>query len=313
MLEVKLLGQFDIQLAGQSIEVPTRSAQSLLAYLILSAGTSHRRAKLAGLFWPDTGESKARNNLRHALWRIRKAIGHAYLLTDNVSVTFDPHSDYWLDAAVLETMVDDDGAVAELIDLVSVYTSELLPGFYDDWLVLERERLKALFDQQIKRLLDRLVQQRRWEDVLHWGERWIALGQTPEPAYRALMVAQAELGNQAGVAAVYQRCVETLSQELEVEPSRETRALYERLARGEKLFQISLEAAGRERAPDLADRDDLPARPPAFLDEKMAPPEIEQPVFVERERELSQLDGFLKKSTRRSRTGGLHHRRCGSG
>jgi DNA-binding SARP family transcriptional activator len=293
MLKVKLFGQFDIQLNDAPVEVPTRSAQSLLAYLLLNAGIAHRRVKLAGLFWPDTSESNARNNLRHALWRIRKAIGHDHLLTDNVSVALDTDSDYWLDAAVLETAVDEDGSADELIDVVAVYTGELLPGFYDDWVVLERERLKAIFEQQIKQLLDRLVQERRWDDLLHWGEHWIALGQAPEPAYRALMVAHAELGNQARVAAVYQRCVETLREDLEVEPSQETRALYERLSQGEMLFQISIDAAERERVTHLVDRSDLPAHPPAFLDDEIQPPEIEESVFVERERELSQLHESL--------------------
>lgn len=293
MLKVKLFGQFDIQLNDAPVEVPTRSAQSLLAYLLLNAGTAHRRVKLAGLFWPDTSESNARNNLRHALWRIRKAMGHDYLLTDNVSVAWDTASDYWLDAAVLETAVDEDGAADELIDIAAVYTGELLPGFYDDWVVLERERLRAIFEQQIKRLLDRLVQERRWEDLLHWGEHWIALGQAPEPAYRALMLAHAELGNQASVAAAYQRCVETLREHLDVEPSQETRALYERLSQGEKLFQISTAAAGRERGTHAVDRSHLPAHPPAFLDDEIQPLEIEENVFVERERELSQLHELL--------------------
>jgi DNA-binding SARP family transcriptional activator len=296
MLKVRLLGQFDIQLNDVPVEVTTRSAQSCLAYLLLNAGIAHRRVKLAGLFWPDTSESNARNNLRHALWRIRKAIGHDHLLTDNVSVTLDTASDYWLDATVLETVVDEDGPADELIEIVAVYTGELLPGFYDDWVVLERERLKAIFEQQIKRLLDRLAQERRWDDLLHWGEHWIALGQLPEPAYRALMVAHAELGNRASVAAVYQRCVETLREHLAVEPSQETRALYERLSGGETLFQISIDATERERVTHPVDRSDLSTHPPAFLDNEMKPREIEESVFVERERELSQLDGFLKKT-----------------
>ena len=75
MLHVKLLGQFNIQLDDQPIEIPSRPAQALLAYLILNAGTAYRREKLAGLIWPDTDEVRARNNLRHVLWRIRKVIG----------------------------------------------------------------------------------------------------------------------------------------------------------------------------------------------------------------------------------------------
>jgi DNA-binding SARP family transcriptional activator len=147
MLKVRLLGQFDIQLDDAPIEVRTQSAQSLLAYLLLNTGTAHRRAKLAGLFWPDTSESNARNNLRHALWRIRKAIGQEFLLADRVSVTWDTDSGYWLDTAILQTTVDEGASANELIDVVAVYTGELLPGFYADWVVLERERLRAVFQK----------------------------------------------------------------------------------------------------------------------------------------------------------------------
>ena len=67
MLQVRLLGQFKVEVDGMSIDIPSRPAQSLLAYLILSAGTAQRREKLAGLLWPDSSESNARSNLRHAL------------------------------------------------------------------------------------------------------------------------------------------------------------------------------------------------------------------------------------------------------
>ena len=74
MLEVRLLGQFDVKRDGKPIEIPSRPAQALLAYLLLNAGTAHRREKLAGLLWPDATESNARSNLRHKFWRLRKAL-----------------------------------------------------------------------------------------------------------------------------------------------------------------------------------------------------------------------------------------------
>ena len=43
---------------------------------------------------------------------------------------------------------------------------------------------------------------KQWPDTLTWAERWIATGHIPEPAYRALMVAHAGLGDQASVTAV---------------------------------------------------------------------------------------------------------------
>src|SRR5215218_9726292 len=107
MLEVRLLGNFEVNHSKKQINIASRPGQSLFAYLILNAGTSHRREKLAGLLWPDSLEETARDNLRHALWRIRKALPalpHAYLLADDLSIAFNAASEYWLDAAELEKL-----------------------------------------------------------------------------------------------------------------------------------------------------------------------------------------------------------------
>jgi hypothetical protein len=59
-----------------------------------------------------------------------------------------------------------------------------------------------MFERNIQRLLDRLQLQQAWTDVLQWAEHWIAFGQTPEPAYRALMIAYGAQGDLAAVALV---------------------------------------------------------------------------------------------------------------
>jgi DNA-binding SARP family transcriptional activator len=73
-LEIYLLGQFKLQINDLPIELPSRPAQSLLAYLALNAGVTQRREKLACLLWPEASESNARGYLRQALWRIRKTL-----------------------------------------------------------------------------------------------------------------------------------------------------------------------------------------------------------------------------------------------
>ena len=141
-----------------------------------------------------------------------------------------------------------------------------------------------------------------WEDILQRGERWVALGQAPEAAYRALMVAHAELGNQTSVAAVYRRCAELLRSDLDVEPSQETQTLYERLSRGERPFHSSIGADAQNgvsrsvRSDNLASRGRTPLALPAFLNDEIEPPAFEQSLFVERERELSRLEGFLEEA-----------------
>lgn len=234
MLEVRLLGRFDVKRNKKSINISSRPAQSLFAYLILNAGKAHRREKLAGLLWPDSLEETARENLRHALWRARKALQSAsaasYLQANDLTIAFDSSADYWLDAAALEKL-NETASADELASALSEYHGELLPGFYDEWAVLEREHLDSLFEHQMARLMSLLQEEKRWLDILYWGERWIKLGQKPEPAYRALMVAHAAKGDMSKIIATYERCVKSLK-EFGVEPSAQTRALYERLKAG---------------------------------------------------------------------------------
>ena len=49
MLEIRLLGTFEVSHKKRLINIPSRKAQSLFAYLNLSPGVAHRREKLAGL------------------------------------------------------------------------------------------------------------------------------------------------------------------------------------------------------------------------------------------------------------------------
>src|SRR5215208_2348962 len=237
ILEVRLLGTFEVKHQGNDILISSRPAQSLFAYLILSAGTSHRREKLAGLLWPASLEETARDNLRHALWRVRKALDSAsstrFLQADDLTIKFEPSSDYWLDAAVLEKL-SDSASADELMAVLSEYQGELLPGFYDEWVILEREHLSSIFEHHMARLMSLLQEQRRWLDILDWGERWIKLGQKPEPAYRALMTAHAAKGDMSKVAATYERCAKSL-QEFGMEPSEQTKELYENFKSGKEI------------------------------------------------------------------------------
>jgi predicted ATPase len=240
MLEVRLLGKFEVRRDGKPISIPSRPAQSLFAYLILNAGTFHRREKLAGLLWPDSLEETARDNLRHALWRMRKALESAsaprFLRADDVTIGFKESPDYWLDTAELDQL-NENASADKLIAALSNYQGELLPGFYDEWVISEREHLYSIFEHHMARLLSLLQQEKRWLDILDWAERWIKLGQKPEPAYRALIMAHAAKGDMSKVAATYERCVKSL-REFGVEPSEQTRKLYERLKSGKETFEI---------------------------------------------------------------------------
>jgi DNA-binding SARP family transcriptional activator len=164
-LQVRLLGQFDVRADGKRVSLPSRAGQSLLAYLLLTAGTAHRRERLAGLLWPDTSDENARHNLRTELWRIRKAIGSPppakaeYFLTEDLTITFNPGADYWLDADQLQRPTPaDDGSAISPINSRSMKVS--CRRLYDEWVVLEREHHGAV-RAKMKQLLEALCREQR--------------------------------------------------------------------------------------------------------------------------------------------------------
>ena len=234
MLTIQLLGQYRVTVDGRPVALPARPTQLLLAWLALHAGTPQPRELLADRLWPGSSAENARGNLRHALWQLRAAIEpdggerHVYLLVDPHAITFDSRSDYALDVDAL-ARERPAWSTGELLAAAAAYGGELLPGFYDSWVALERERLAVVYSRRMTALLERLAAESRWEEVMHWAERWIALGDVPEPAYRALMRAHAARGDAGAAMAAYQRCREALRQELAVEPSAETRQLADAL------------------------------------------------------------------------------------
>jgi DNA-binding SARP family transcriptional activator len=222
MLEVRLLGQFEVLHDGKRVTIPTRNAQSLLAYLALNADNAHRRERLAGLLWPDSSEENACSNLRHELWRLRKALEtdeESCFIADDLTIAFNPHSQYSLDVHTLESTPVEVSTSDDLIDALSAYRGELLPGFYDEWVFVESDRLNALFEAKTTRLIEILQAERRWAEVLEWGTRWIALGGWPELAYRALMSAYANTGDISKSVATYERYAQALQKELGMKPS----------------------------------------------------------------------------------------------
>jgi len=268
MLEIKLLGQFEACLNGAPVELPSRPAQALLAYLALTPGLAHRREQVAGLLWPDSSEANARGYLRQALWRVRKELQPADpFVADDLTLTFLTNANCSVDVAELEREVTPETSADDLICSLSVYQGPLLPGFYADWVQPERDRLQAVFENKLSVLLDRLIAEQRWPTLLEWGERWIALGHAPEPAFRALMLAHQGLGDRSSAAATYRRCVDALQRELGVAPSPATRALYETILSSEGFKDRTQEVLAQERTRYFAavTRSELPRQLTSFI------------------------------------------------
>lgn len=244
VLRISLFGHVRVVHAGQSEEANvTRGVQALLAYLLVQRHRPHPREVLADLFWGDRGENRARNCLNTALWRLRRVLepdgvlrGTYLVNTPAGEVGFNRASAHWLDvdvfeekiAGVLHHPVDgvDAAAPAELEKALELYTADLLEGFYDDWALRERERLRILHLDGLAYLMRYYRHQGAYEESLARGQQILRYDPLREEIHREVMQLYVASGQRALALRQYENCCDILATELGVLPMEATRALY---------------------------------------------------------------------------------------
>jgi len=156
---IQLFGKFCVRRDQQILEgFEARKVQELFCYLLLHRDHPIPRETLAGLLWPETTTAQSKKNLRQALWLLQSALGSQNERVNDRVLLFEPDWVYlnsganlWLDVAVFEQIFNlvqqtpgqelDNSAAQLLQDTIQLYQGPLLEGWYQDWCLLERERL----------------------------------------------------------------------------------------------------------------------------------------------------------------------------
>jgi DNA-binding SARP family transcriptional activator len=140
---LQLLGGFDLSVDGKPIELPS-SAQRLIAFVALRRRPQTRLC-VAGNLWPEKNDARATANLRSTLWRAHLDDGRSVLQCKGSMVRIVDSA--WLDVWHIES-VKPDSVVPDFKTNGRPHYERLfdglLPGWYDDWVILERERLAQL-------------------------------------------------------------------------------------------------------------------------------------------------------------------------
>ena len=225
----------------------TRTTQALLAYLLLIPHRSQPRDVLADVFWGDRSQERARSCLKTALWRLRcvlepagTPLGTYLITTPNGDIGFNWQSSHWLDVTAFEkatqhipTQTTDGMQLEDVRDLeaaVNLYTGELLEGFYDDWALRERERLRHVYLNTLAYLMRFYRRQGAYEKALENGRKILDLDPLREEIHREMMQLYVETGQRALAIQQYAVCRDLLNQELGILPMEETQALYAQVA-----------------------------------------------------------------------------------
>ncbi|HEV2775839.1 MAG TPA: AAA family ATPase [Solirubrobacteraceae bacterium] len=242
VLRIRLLGGLRIALDERLVtSVDAPRLQSLLAYLLVHREAPQPRERVASAFWPDSQESQSRTNLRQALHLLRRALPDAdrYLEVGGATVCWRADGAFWLDVAEFDDMAARAEAArragassdlrAALEAAVTLYAGDLLPGCYDDWIVPERERLRAAFLRAAELLAELLELERDHRGAIPWARRLLEHDPGNEFACQRLMRLCALSGDRAAALRVYHGCATALARDVGIAPSAATRDAYERL------------------------------------------------------------------------------------
>ncbi|MEL7207595.1 MAG: BTAD domain-containing putative transcriptional regulator [Actinomycetota bacterium] len=139
LVELRLLGGFGLQIDGRIVDV-TPAAQRLLAFVALTPRGAER-SYTAFQLWPEHDEHRAKANLRSALWRLGKAPA---VLIEATKSRLRLAEGVWIDVrhGLDELARAEPHTTLDTVRPMQSLDHDLLPDWYDDWLTVERERLR---------------------------------------------------------------------------------------------------------------------------------------------------------------------------
>ena len=266
-LKINLLGSFRIAYHNKLLDtIDQPREQSLLAYLLFNADTPVSRRYLAYLYWPDSTDAQARNNLRQVLHQLRRALpqGEEYIFSDASKLYWRRDSNFHLDvfeferafkfAESAEKSGDLTAAQTAFEKALNLYQGDLLLSCYDDWIVAERERLHQLCLKALERIIQMLEEQRDYKAAIPFAQRLLRHDRLYENGYRLLMRLFAVSNERASALRTYHTCVDILQNELGVEPEPATREIFHRLRSSQVLPSTASPAVESEAMLPLTGR-----------------------------------------------------------
>ncbi len=224
--------------------------RAVFAYLLCHSAHPIPREVIMEAFWPEASPEAARNSLNVAIYSLRQSLkaileSPVILFQDNAYL-LNPDLGRWLDTEDFEGCVQEgrryeaagqlSAGARSYEKAISLYQGDLLADFpYEEWVVLERERLRVLYLETLDRLSLIYFSQNQYTSCVNLCNRMLTYDSCREDAHCRLMRCYARQGQGHLALRQYQACVEALRSELDVAPSSPTIQLYEQIRRRENV------------------------------------------------------------------------------
>jgi predicted ATPase/DNA-binding SARP family transcriptional activator len=233
-LVIRLFGSPSMEFDGKPWKntAPPR-ALPLLAMIAAKRATPLTRAFLASTLWPDMLDGEARANLRRHVYRLERSLpqidGVEWIARDDRSVLWNDRAPAWIDVRAFEDAIADPARLAEACDC---YRGELLAGYYDEFVLGERERLRGTYIKALASLTCEARTARDYGAALGFAGKLLAADEWREDTVREWMTAAYESGDRSGALAAYERFARRLHAEFSTDPVPETIALRDTIRAG---------------------------------------------------------------------------------
>jgi DNA-binding SARP family transcriptional activator len=225
-----LLSAFELVCNTVPVVLPM-SAQRVVAFLALHS-CPLLRAYVAGTLWPETSEQRAHASLRSALWRLHR-VDHRLVEATSKQLRLAP--DVRVDVRETESfarlVISGSTSLEENERVQELLLHDLLPGWYDDWLAVERECFRELRLHALETLCKQLTEAERLGQALVAGLAAVSGDPLRESAHRALINVYLAEGNHGEAVRQYQLYRSLLRERLGLEPSTQIQQLVNGLLR----------------------------------------------------------------------------------
>lgn len=235
MLKLTLLGYPTITFCDSPLTTFISNKTLILLCYLASHPRSYARETLAGLFWGGVSNERALSNLRQSLHNLQK-LAPDYLIVTRQSVAFDHTRLYWMDTQALYTS-----------DALEHYQGDFMDGIMieeapeiDHWLQVERERHRLQYIHLLEQQLLTHTRRADWVQVQQIAQKLIGVDPWREAAYCDLMLAMARTGAYNSALLQFEQLQQRLKDELGVEPTQETRAVYTRIQQAREIKRHNL-------------------------------------------------------------------------
>jgi ABC-type oligopeptide transport system substrate-binding subunit/DNA-binding SARP family transcriptional activator len=270
-LKISVLGPAQLFLEDKQLRLRTLKGRALLYFLLTESldepEVGHAREALMELLWPGLPLKSAQENLRQAVYQLRRCLAQAgyegphVLLSDRQAIRLNPEFQYELDARRFKDLLsgrpgESPGAEAErLAEAARWYRGDFLADFflpdsasYEDWAATRREQFRRMAMELFNRLAKLALESGNFKEAEGYARRQVDLDPYHENAQQQLLLSLLRQGERTAALARFENYRQSLLVELGMEPGDELSALAEQIRQDSEAGQVRALTEQQEHA-----------------------------------------------------------------